>query len=106
MTDLASQAIQILDHLNRNSGHKFRPVPANLRFLIARLSEGYSARRIKWVAAHKILEWGKDPKMQTYIRPKTLFNATNFAQYDGQTPEEPDDPEQTHLPEVPRPAGA
>jgi uncharacterized phage protein (TIGR02220 family) len=80
-------AREILEHLNRNSAHKFRPVEANLRLIRARLAEGYTPERIRWVAAHKIAEWEVDPEMQRYIRPKTLFNAINFAQYDGQIPE-------------------
>ena len=36
------------------------------------------------VIAKKVREWGADPKMSTYLRPATLFNATKFAQYQGE----------------------
>ena len=32
----------------------------------------------------KVAEWKDDKKMAQYLRPKSLFNATNFAQYSGQ----------------------
>jgi len=31
----------------------------------------------------KCREWGADEKMEEYLRPATLFNATKFAQYRG-----------------------
>ncbi len=34
--------------------------------------------------ANRCLAWVGDSKMDEYLRPKTLFNATNFANYAGQ----------------------
>jgi uncharacterized phage protein (TIGR02220 family) len=77
-------ARRLLDFLNEKTGRTFRPVPANLTLLEARLKEGATEANVKGVIARKVRDWHSDPKMSAYLRPKTLFNATNFAQYLGE----------------------
>jgi uncharacterized phage protein (TIGR02220 family) len=77
---MEQQARFILDFLIIKSGKKFRHVEANLRLIRARLKEGYSEHDIRMVTMRYIFKW-KDTDMHDYIRPKTLYNATNFAQY-------------------------
>ena len=76
--------MSILDYLNNKTNSKFKPVPANLKFIHARLNEGATVDEIKRVIDAKVSEWGQDSKMSKFLRPATLFNATNFAQYAGQ----------------------
>lgn len=83
-----SQAKEILNFLNDKTGKRFRPVPANITPIVARLKEGYTDRHFRVVIARKAREWGTDEKMMQYLRPKTLFNATNFANYAADVPEE------------------
>ena len=49
--------------------------------ITGRLKEGYTADDMIRVIDDKCQVWLADEKMQEYLRPKTLFNATNFSQY-------------------------
>jgi uncharacterized phage protein (TIGR02220 family) len=82
--DLKPQAVEILNFLNAKTGKNFLPVAANLEMIIARLREGYPCDDIRSVVARKCGEWKADEKMAPYLRPKTLFSRTNFANYHGQ----------------------
>jgi uncharacterized phage protein (TIGR02220 family) len=82
--ELKKQAIAILDFLNRKTGKKFRPVDTNLKMIIARLKSGVSFDDCRSVVAKKINDWKTQVKMESYLRPKTLFSATNFEQYLGE----------------------
>jgi uncharacterized phage protein (TIGR02220 family) len=83
------QAREILDFLNAKAGKHFKPVPANLKFLEARLAEGVTVQDLKTLTVRKCREWlGTD--MAKFLRPETLFNATKCASYLGEIP--PEDP--------------
>lgn len=82
--DPRQQAKEILSFLNEKTGRSYEPVDANLKLIVARLKEGSTALDLRQVIAKKCREWIGDPKMAEYLRPKTLFNATNFAQYKGE----------------------
>ncbi len=75
---------KIIDELNQQTGKNFRKLPANLKFIIARLDEGYTTEELISVITMKVSEWKDDPKMFRYLRPATLFNATKFNQYVGE----------------------
>jgi uncharacterized phage protein (TIGR02220 family) len=77
-------AKEILIFLNEKTGRNYEPVDANLELIIARLKDGASALDLRQVVAKKSREWLADEKMAEYLRPKTLFNRTNFAQYKGE----------------------
>jgi len=77
-------ARQILSFLNEKTGKKYRPVAANLRMIRARLKEGCSVEELRQVVAMKCREWRNNNRMQPYLRPATLFNATKCAQYIGE----------------------
>jgi uncharacterized phage protein (TIGR02220 family) len=81
---LRPTALRLLQCLNDQAGKRFEPVPANLTLILARLKEGASEQNCKGVIFRKCREWKDDPTMAKYLRPKTLFNATNFAQYLGE----------------------
>lgn len=78
--------IAVLQYLNEKANRDFQPVPANLKLIESRLKEGATVETCKKVIDSKVAEWLNDKKMVEYLRPATLFNATNFAQYVGQVP--------------------
>ncbi|CAL63141.1 Hypothetical protein HEAR3032 [Herminiimonas arsenicoxydans] len=86
-TTVNKDAAQILGHLNQQSGRAYQAVQANLNLILARLKEGATPDQCKAVVDAKVKEWVNDPKMVKYLRPKTIFNATNFAQYVGELSE-------------------
>lgn len=73
------QAEAIITYLNEKAGTRFKPVESNLKFIKARLKD-YSIERLKAVIDLKVKEW-RGTKMQPYLRPETLFNATKFEAY-------------------------
>lgn len=75
------KAIEVLDHLNTLAGKRYTPTKTNLNFITARLGEGNTVEDLKCVIELKVHEWINDPKMNTYLRPETLFNATKFQTY-------------------------
>lgn len=85
------QAEEIIAYLNEKAGTRFKPVESNLKFIKARLKD-YSIERLKAVIDLKVKEW-RGTKMQPYLRPETLFNATKFEAYSSglQAPHEHDD---------------
>lgn len=71
---------EIIDYLNAKVGTHFRAVSSNNKFISGRLKEGYTTEDCKAVIDKKAAEWmGTD--MQQFLRPKTLFNPTNFESY-------------------------
>lgn len=90
---LDEQAIEVLTFLNEKiianakDGKKkrgFRLVNAHLKFIRARLNDGISVQDCRSVIAIKFRQWCENKDMVNYLRPKTLFNATNFEQYLGE----------------------
>jgi len=78
------QAQEILTFLNTKANRAFQPVPANVDLIVNRLKEGATPGQCRQVIARKIMDWATDDDMSTYLRPKTIFNRTNFAQYVGE----------------------
>lgn len=78
------QAEEVLLFLNEKTGRRYRPQGANLKLIIARLKSGVSVQECRQVIAKKVREWSVNPDMEIYLRPKTLFSATNFEQYLGE----------------------
>jgi uncharacterized phage protein (TIGR02220 family) len=85
---LARDAEAILVFLNEKTGRNYKPVSSNLKLIQARLRDGETAEDIRAVVAMRCRKWRGDPKMDEYLRPKTLFNATNYAQYRGELKEQ------------------
>ena len=78
-----ADAVIVLEFLNAKANRNYRPVPANLDMIKARLKE-YTLIELKQVIALQVREWLGDDKMDKFLRPKTLFNRTNCAQYIGE----------------------
>lgn len=87
-----TDARDVLLYLNEKTGRDYQPVPANINLIAARLRDGASVDDCRMVIAKKVREWNGDEMMARYLRPATLFNATKFAQYQGELakPESPD----------------
>lgn len=80
-----SGPVEVLEFLNKVSGRRYEPVPANLGPIKARLKE-YGLVRLKAMVAIKAEQWKYDDDMNGYLRPATLFNATKCAQYIAEVP--------------------
>jgi len=78
------QYIEVLNYLNRKANKNYKPVRANLDLIKARINEGYTKEDMFKVIDNKCSSWLEDKKMNEYLRPVTLFNATNLAQYTGE----------------------
>lgn len=81
---LKEQATEILQFLNDKTERMYRPVETNLKLIMARLKSGVTRGQCFQVIAKKTREWKGDVKMDEYLRPATLFNATKFEQYVGE----------------------
>jgi uncharacterized phage protein (TIGR02220 family) len=77
------EASAVLDHLNEQAGRNYKAVQSNLTLIAARLREGFTVDECKAVIDLKAGEWRGDAKMDSFLRPKTIFNAANFASYAG-----------------------
>ena len=89
--DALTSSHEVIDFLNSKTGCHYRKTGTTQKFVLARLKDGYSVQDMKTVIAKKCREWINDPAMVSYLRPKTLFNATNFENYHGQCVEVPND---------------
>lgn len=72
---------KVIDHLNDKTNKSFKcNSKATTRLIKARLKEGFTLEDFIQVIDIKTLAWLKDPKMNTYLRPETLFG-TKFEGY-------------------------
>lgn len=67
-------AAEVLEHLNKMANRKFRPTTSTLRYIVARLREGFEPPDLKAVIDYKTAAWINSPKMSPYLRPETLFS--------------------------------
>lgn len=77
------EVVELLTFFNEKTGKRFPAVEANLRLIRTRVKE-HGAKAVRQVIALKCRQWGGDPKWKGYLRPKTIFSATNFANYVGE----------------------
>jgi uncharacterized phage protein (TIGR02220 family) len=65
---------EVVNHLNRRAGTKYKPTTANTRKLVkARLKEGFTVEDMKLVIDKKCADWLNNPEMGKFLRPDTLF---------------------------------
>ncbi len=81
---LRPESREVLSFLNELTGREYESVESNLEMIACRLREGRSVDQLKEMVKEKVGQWLTDEKMRQYLRPKTLFNATNCAQYIGE----------------------
>lgn len=85
-------AREVLAFLNSKRPGKlgYRPTEANLRLICARLAEGATLAECKgvisrkWQDTQRVRPDGRPVFDPLYLRPATLFRASNFAQYLGE----------------------
>ncbi|MDS9471942.1 conserved phage C-terminal domain-containing protein [Sporosarcina pasteurii] len=74
--------VSVIDYLNEKTGKNFKTTSiATTRLVNARFQEGYEMDDFRRVIDTKVDEWLTDAHWQKYLRPSTLFNATNFENY-------------------------
>lgn len=65
---------EVVNHLNRRAGTKYKATTANTRRLVkARLKEGFTVEDMKLVIDNKCADWLNNPEMAKFLRPDTLF---------------------------------
>ena len=72
---------QVISYLNFKAGKRFQFTKTNLGFINARIKEGFTLDDFRGVIDRKVAVWLHDPKMNQYLRPKTLFSSDNFDGY-------------------------
>lgn len=75
---------RVIDHLNLKTGSAYKHVSSNLGLVAARLKDGATEDEMCRVIDRKCAEWLGDAKTSGWLRPKTLFRATNYDNYVGQ----------------------
>lgn len=82
LSNFENEAVEILGYLNELADRDFRTNnQQHLKFIRARLKDGYTVEELKAIVVLKVHEWQDDQKMTKYLRPATLFNAEKCAQY-------------------------
>ena len=79
-------AQRVLDTLIAESGRRYHAIAANLEPILARLEEGYTETELRAIAVVKGRQWRADEKMQSYLRPQTLYNRSKCAAYRAELP--------------------
>jgi len=74
--------VEIINHLNSVADKNFSADSKKTRSLIQTLIKNkHSLDDFKTVIERKAKQWKNDPKMDNYLRPITLFAASNFESY-------------------------
>jgi len=81
VSDLDSQADEIIDCLNEKAGTRFRHSVQSRKSIRARIREGATVEDCKLVIDQKAGLWRHDPVMGEYLRPSTLFRPSHFEEY-------------------------
>lgn len=74
-TAVANLAAELGEH--KPHGFKLQPWAKNISARIAESSEAECCQVVDYLVA----KWGRDGKMREYLCPKTIFRASNFADY-------------------------
>ncbi len=82
--ELKEAATRVLFFLNEKTGRNYRPTPGTLQMIEARMKDGATEGQCRQVIVRKSRDWSTDEKMEQFLRPKTLFNRTNFDNYFGE----------------------
>ena len=72
----------VIGFLNEQAGTAYKVDDAeNVRLISDLAHKGYTEDQMKDVVAKKVDSWLGDPKVEQYLRPKTLFRPSNFETY-------------------------
>lgn len=72
---------EIINYLNTKTNKHFKESIQTKKLINGRFREGYNLEDFKKVIDVKTQQWIKDPKMNKYLRPDTLFRPSNFENY-------------------------
>lgn len=72
---------EVIGHLNLSTGRSHDPQESSTRYLRERLIEGAEIADCIVLIDHRIALWQRDPKMNAYLRPSTLFSRNHFGEY-------------------------
>ncbi len=78
--DAESLSSSLISYLNEKSGGKYKPTAAITDRIGELLAAGYTESDFIQVIDSKVAEWKDDPKMRSYLRPRTLFG-DKFEEY-------------------------
>ena len=78
--DADSLSSSLISYLNEKSGGKYKPTAAITDRIRELLAAGYTEADFIQVIDSKVAEWKDDPKMRSYLRPRTLFG-DKFEEY-------------------------
>lgn len=82
--DIVDRVVKLL---NETTGKDFKVNSSSTKTLIiARLKDGFTYEDFERVIIFKCKEWLNRPDMVSYLRPKTLFNNSNFESYLNSSP--------------------
>lgn len=73
--DDRDMADKVLNYFNEVTGKQYRN-PEKIRSVIRQMPK-VTFEQFQSVILHKVEEWGKDPVMEKYLRPATLFGSKN-----------------------------
>ena len=78
--DAEALSSSLISYLNEKSGGKYKPTGAITERISELLAAGYTEKDFIQVIDSKVAEWKNDPKMRSYLRPRTLFG-DKFEEY-------------------------
>ena len=78
--DAEALSSSLISYLNEKSGGKYKPTGAITERISELLAAGYTETDFIQVIDSKVAEWKDDPKMRSYLRPRTLFG-DKFEEY-------------------------
>ena len=78
--DAEALSSSLISYLNEKSGGKYKPTGAITERISELLAAGYTEADFIQVIDSKVSEWKDDPKMRSYLRPRTLFG-DKFEEY-------------------------
>jgi len=75
-------AVSVIDYLNKKANKEFKASSkVTMRLIKARYREGHKLIDFEKVIDLKVKDWVNDTHWHKFLRPSTLFNATNFENY-------------------------
>jgi len=79
---LSSRCDLVINYLNEKTGRNYGlKNKSTIDLMRARFNEGRTPKDFQTVIDKKVKDWLTDDKMNTYLRPSTLFNRTKFENY-------------------------
>ena len=80
VADAEALSSSLISYLNEKSGGKYKPTAAITDRIGELLAAGYTEADFIQVIDSKVAEWKDDPKMRSYLRPRTIFG-DKFEEY-------------------------